>query len=80
MGPINISLRTLTISCDYLRRHVITIHLRWINSYVKQIGPLRLFCVHGKEIGHVKIYRKLRKTLNGLLEIVIGPDTVIRFI
>ena len=29
-GPINISLRTITISCDYLRCRVIALLLHWI--------------------------------------------------
>ena len=41
IGPSNISLRTLTVSCDYLRCRVITIRLHWINSDIKQIYQLR---------------------------------------
>ena len=50
MGPINISLRTLTISCDYLRCSVITIRLHWINSDIKQICSLR-FVSTGQKLG-----------------------------
>ena len=45
MGPINISLRTLTIICDYLRCRVTTIRLHWINSDIKQIYPLRFISI-----------------------------------
>ena len=41
MGPIEISLRTLTISCYYLRCRVVAIRLHWINSDIKQIYSLR---------------------------------------
>ena len=61
MGPINISLRTLKISCDYLRCRVITIRLHWINPDIKQIWPLK-FVIHRIKIGHVKIHRELRKS------------------
>ena len=40
MGPINISLRARTISCDYLRFCVITIRVHWITSDMKQIFSL----------------------------------------
>ena len=45
MGLSNISLQTLTISCDYLRYRVITIHLHWINSDIKQIYPVRFVSI-----------------------------------
>ena len=41
MGPTNISLRTLTISCDYLRDHVVAIRLYGINSDIIQSYPHR---------------------------------------
>ena len=41
MSPINISLRTLTISCDYLRCLVIMIRLHWTNADIKQVCPPR---------------------------------------
>ena len=47
MGPINISVRTLMISCDYLRCLVITI-FQWINSDIKQICPLRFVSIAQK--------------------------------
>ena len=48
MGPIKISLRTLTISCDYLRCRVIMIRLHWINYDIKHICPLRFVCIGQK--------------------------------
>ena len=48
MVPINISLRTLTISYDYLRCRVITIRRYWINSDIKQIYPLRFVSIGQK--------------------------------
>ena len=45
MGHIIISLRTLTISCDYLRCRVITIHLHWFNSAIKQMYSLRFVSI-----------------------------------
>ena len=41
MGSINISLQTLTISCDYLQCRVITICLHWIISDIIQIYLFR---------------------------------------
>ena len=41
IGPVNISVRTIAISYDYLRYRVITISLHWINSDIKQIYPIR---------------------------------------
>ena len=41
LGAINISLRTITISCDYLRCRVTTIRRHWINSNIKQIYSIR---------------------------------------
>ena len=48
MNPINISLQTLTISCDYLRCSVITIRLHWNSSDIKQICPLRFVSIGWK--------------------------------
>ena len=45
MGLINISLRTLTISCDNLWCRVITIHLHWPHSDIKQIYPVRFVSI-----------------------------------
>ena len=78
MGPINISLRTLTISCDYLRCRVITIRLHWINSDIKQICPLRFVSMRQK-LATLRVIVNY-EILNGLLVIVSGSNTFIRFI
>ena len=45
MDHINISSQTLTISCNYLRCHVITVRFHGRNSDIKQIYPLRFVSI-----------------------------------
>ena len=86
MGPINISLRTLTISCDYLRCRFITIRLDWINSDIKQNCPLRFISIGQKlatlrftvNYGNLKWFTENRKWSRYvytiyLIQICIGP-------